>query len=168
MGRVRLVMLTKITGELLLIKMLMMMERQQKRYLQHDRQQQDCYYSAYMLQLPHRSAKIQKKLIILPCLSVKPIDEGLDLEQPFKESEVRDSECLVAEAWLLLTAGILLLPPPLRGRPGGARGKEFPRTPYGVPLRSAYRPPKCAPCTKTGSTVQGPDHIGSDLVKSAK
>ena len=28
-------------------------------------------------------------------LSVKPIDEGLYLEQPFDEREVRDSECLV-------------------------------------------------------------------------
>ena len=125
MGRVRLVMLTKLTGVFLLIRMLVMMEGQHKRHLQHDRQQQDCYYSAYMLQLPHRGTKIQRKLIILPCLSVKPIDEGLDLEQPFKESEVRDSECLVAEAWLLLTAGILLLPPPLRGRPGGLRPRFF-------------------------------------------
>ena len=85
MGRVRYVMLTKLTGELLLIRMLMMMEGQQKRYLQHDRQQQDCRDRAYMLQFPHRGTKIQRKLIILPCLSVKPIYEGLDLEQPFKE-----------------------------------------------------------------------------------
>ena len=28
-------------------------------------------------------------------ISVKPIDDGLDLEQPFDEREVRDSECLV-------------------------------------------------------------------------
>ena len=95
MGRVRYVMLTKLTGELLLIWMLMMMEGQQKRYLQHDRQQQDCRDRAYMLQFPHRGTKIQRKLIIRPCLSVKPIDEGLYLEQPFDEREVRDSECLV-------------------------------------------------------------------------
>ena len=31
-------------------------------------------------------------------ISVKPIDDGLDLEQPFDEREVRDSECLVYEA----------------------------------------------------------------------
>ena len=49
MGRVRYVMLTKLTGELLLIWMLMMMEGQQKRYLQHDRQQQDCRDRAYLL-----------------------------------------------------------------------------------------------------------------------
>ena len=30
-------------------------------------------------------------------ISVKPIDDGLDLEQPFDEREVRDSECLVYE-----------------------------------------------------------------------
>jgi hypothetical protein len=31
-------------------------------------------------------------------ISVKPIDDGLDLEQPFDERAVRDSECLVYEA----------------------------------------------------------------------
>ena len=33
-------------------------------------------------------------------ISVKPIDDGLDLEQPFDEREVRDSECLVYETKL--------------------------------------------------------------------
>ena len=98
MGRVRNVMLTKLTGELLLIRMLMMMEGQQKRYLQYDRQQQDCRDRAYMLQFPHRGTKIQRKLIIRPCLSVDLINEGLYLEQPFDEREVRDSECLVYKA----------------------------------------------------------------------
>ena len=95
MGRVRYVMLTKLTGAFFVIWMLVMMEGQHKRYLQHDRQQQDCRDRAYMLQFPHRGTKIQRKLIILPCLSVELIDKGLDLKQPFKEREVRDSECLV-------------------------------------------------------------------------
>ena len=76
----------------------MMMEGQQKRYLQHDRQQQDCRDRAYMLQFPHCDTKIQRKLIILPCLSVELIHEGLYLEQPFDEREVRDSERLVYNA----------------------------------------------------------------------
>ena len=91
-------MLTKLTGEFLRIWMLVMMEGQQKRYLQHDRQQQDCRDRAYMLQFPHRGTKIQRKLIIRPCLSVELINEGLYLEQPFDEREVRDSECLVYKA----------------------------------------------------------------------
>ena len=38
-------------------------------------------------------------------ISVKPIDDGLDLEQPFDEREVRDSECLVYETKLRLPNG---------------------------------------------------------------
>ena len=67
-----------------MIWMLVMMEGQHKRYLQHDRQQQGCRDRAYMLQFPHRGTKIQRKLIILPCLSVELIDKGLDLANSTK------------------------------------------------------------------------------------
>jgi hypothetical protein len=37
----------------------------------------------------------EEKKQVNSILSVKPIYEGLDMEQPFKEREVRDSEGLV-------------------------------------------------------------------------
>ena len=38
------------------------------------------------------------KQLVIFILSVKPVDEGLYLEQSFDEREVRDSECLVYKA----------------------------------------------------------------------
>ncbi|MBQ4289983.1 MAG: hypothetical protein II719_02195, partial [Clostridia bacterium] len=64
----------------------------------------------------------------------KPIDDGLDLEQPFDEREVRDSECLVYKQkevagfsdFFLLVANSLILSVPGADQglfaPGRGRG----------------------------------------------